>query len=133
MESRIRRKVYVRFGEGDTPYPKGSTVPTLRPDASRAPAGRCKHRWAKALLVQALTHVTQHSALPIEGLPTPYAFPRWRTYEATCQGPESSGKAVNGIAELLEPGLFVFWPTDKRTCWHCAYQEVALGPGLEEG
>ena len=30
MESRIRRKVYVRFGEGDTPYLKRSTVPTLR-------------------------------------------------------------------------------------------------------
>ena len=102
------------------------------PDASRAPAGRCKHRWAKTLLVQALTHVTQHSALPIEGLPTPYAFPRWRTYEATYQGPESGGELVNGIAELLEPGLFVFWPENKRTCWHCAYHEVALGPGLEE-
>src|SRR2546423_8758355 len=38
------------------------------PDASRAPGGRCKHRWAKALLVQALTHVVQHSALPVEGL-----------------------------------------------------------------
>ena len=87
-------------------------------DASRAPAGRCKHRWAKALLVQALT--------------TPYAFPRWRKYEATYQGPESGGEPVNGIAELLEPGLFVFWPTDQRTCWHSAYHEVALGPGIEE-
>jgi hypothetical protein len=38
-----------------------------------------------------------------------------------------------GIAEILEPGLFVFWPTDKRTCWHCAYHEVALGPGIDEG
>ena len=35
MESRIRRKVYVRFGEGDTPYPQGSTVPTLHPDGSQ--------------------------------------------------------------------------------------------------
>jgi hypothetical protein len=103
------------------------------PDASRAPKGRCKHRWAKALLVQALTHVVQHSALPVEGLPTPYAFPRWTKYEATYQGPESAGEPVNGIAELLEPGLFVFWPTDKRTCWHCVYHEVALGPGIEEG
>src|SRR5262245_27681141 len=102
------------------------------PDASRAPRGRCKHRWAKALLVQALTHLVQHSALPVEGLPTPYAFPRWTKYEATYQGPESNGAPVNGTAELLEPGLFVFWPTDKRTCWHCAYHEVALGPGIEE-
>src|SRR6266478_598028 len=39
------------------------------PDASRAPAGRCKHRWAKALLVQALTHIAQHSDLPVEELP----------------------------------------------------------------
>src|SRR5919201_4407027 len=37
------------------------------PDASRAPRGRCKHRWAKALFVQALTHVVQHSAQPVEG------------------------------------------------------------------
>ena len=102
------------------------------PDASRAPQGRCKHRWAKALLVQALTHLAQYSALPIEGLPTPYAFPRWTKYEATYQGLESDGESVNGIAELLEPGLFVFWPTDRRTCWHCAYHEVALGPGIEE-
>jgi hypothetical protein len=101
-------------------------------DASRAPAGRCKHRWAKALLVQALTHIAQHSALPVEELPTPYAFPRWRKYEATYQGPESGGEPIDGIAELLEAGLFVFWPTGKRTCWHCAYHEVALGPGIEE-
>lgn len=58
-------------------------------DASRAPAGRCKHRWAKALLVQALTYLAQHSGLPVEELPTPYAFPRWRKYEATYQGLES--------------------------------------------
>lgn len=102
------------------------------PDASRAPGGRCKHRWAKALLVQGLTHLVQRHALPVEGLPTPYAFPRWTKYEATYQGPESGGEPVNGIAELLEPGLFVFWPLDKRTCWHCAYHEVALGPGIEE-
>src|SRR5215468_8103928 len=102
------------------------------PDASRAPQGRCKHRWAKSLFVQTLTYLAQHSTLPIEGLPTPYAFPRWTKYEATYQGPESSGEPVNGIAELLEPGLFVFWPADRRTCWHCAYHEVALGPGIEE-
>jgi hypothetical protein len=38
MESRIRRKVYVRFGEGDTPHPQGSTVPTLQfdPDVFQA-------------------------------------------------------------------------------------------------
>ena len=35
MESRIRRKVYVRFGEGDTPYLKRSTVPTLLKDRIR--------------------------------------------------------------------------------------------------
>jgi hypothetical protein len=28
MESRMRGNVHVRFGEGDTPYPQGSTVPT---------------------------------------------------------------------------------------------------------
>jgi hypothetical protein len=49
MESRVRRKVQARFGEGDTPYPQGSTVPTLRPDHSRAQDGLCKHRRAKGL------------------------------------------------------------------------------------
>src|SRR5712692_9912377 len=29
MESRMHGNVQVRFGEGDTPYLKGSTVPTL--------------------------------------------------------------------------------------------------------
>jgi hypothetical protein len=101
-------------------------------DASRAPQGRCKHRWAKALMVQALTYLVQHSEPPADLLPQPYAFPRWTKYEATYQGPESGGEPVNGIAELLEPGLFVFWPADQRTCWHCAYHEVALGPGIEE-
>ena len=70
------------------------------PRRPRAPAGRCKHRWAKALLVQALTYIAQHSDLPVEELPTPYAFPRWKKYEATYQGPESHGEPVNGIAEL---------------------------------
>ena len=44
MESRIRRKVSVRFGEGDTPYPQGSTVPTLRKDFAKAPHSYCTHR-----------------------------------------------------------------------------------------
>jgi len=35
MESRLRRKVSVRFGEGDTPSLQGSTVPTLRKDRIR--------------------------------------------------------------------------------------------------
>src|SRR5262249_40587662 len=33
-------------------------------DATRAPDGRCKHRWAKALLVQALTSMAQHGEAP---------------------------------------------------------------------
>jgi hypothetical protein len=39
---------------------------------------------------------------------------------------------VNGIAEVLEPGWFFFQPTTGGDGWECAYQEVALGPGLEE-
>ncbi len=35
MESRMRGNVQVRFGEGDTPYLKGSTVPTLLKDRIR--------------------------------------------------------------------------------------------------
>lgn len=101
-------------------------------DATRAPARRCKHRWAKGLMVQALTYMVQHSEAPSDLLPQPYDFPQWTKYEATYQGPESGGEPVNGIAELLEPGLFVFWPEGARTCWHCAYHEVALGPGIED-
>ncbi|MGE3539376.1 MAG: hypothetical protein AB7N91_18330 [Candidatus Tectimicrobiota bacterium] len=101
-------------------------------DATRAPGGRCKHRWAKTLMVQALTHLAQHSGEPLTELPAPYAFPRWTRYEATYQGPESGGKPVNGIAEYLEPDLFLFRPEGKQTCWHCAYHEVALGPGIDD-
>jgi hypothetical protein len=97
-------------------------------DATRAPGGRCKHRWAKALLVQAV----QPSEALAARVPQPYDFPPWTKYEATYQGPASGGAPVNGIAELLAPGLFVFWPAGARTCWHCAYHEVALGPGIEE-
>jgi hypothetical protein len=102
-------------------------------DATWAPDGRCKHRWAKALMVQALTYMAQQSEAPDDVLPRPYDFPQWTKYEATYQGPESGGEPVNGIAELLEADLFVFWPEGARTCWHCAYHEVALGPGIEEG
>ena len=35
MESRMRGNVQVRFGEGDTPHLKGSTVPTLLSDGER--------------------------------------------------------------------------------------------------
>jgi hypothetical protein len=35
MESRVRGNVQARFGEGDTPYPQGSTVPTLLKDRLR--------------------------------------------------------------------------------------------------
>jgi hypothetical protein len=36
MESRVHGNVHARFGGGDTPYPKGSTVPTLRSISSTA-------------------------------------------------------------------------------------------------
>ena len=49
MESRVRRKVQARFGEGDTPYPQGSTVPTLRRDYEKAPHNLCKHRLSAAI------------------------------------------------------------------------------------
>jgi hypothetical protein len=39
----------VRFGEGDTPHPKGSTVPTLRKDFAKAPHNFCKHRPSAAI------------------------------------------------------------------------------------
>jgi hypothetical protein len=48
MESRVHGNVHARFGGGDTPYPKGSTVPTLRKDFPKAPQGLCKHRLGAA-------------------------------------------------------------------------------------
>jgi len=53
MESRVRGNVQARFGEGDTPYLKRSTVPTLRLDYSRAPDSWCKHRLAHAIAKRA--------------------------------------------------------------------------------
>jgi len=41
--------VQVRFGEGDTPHPQGSTVPTLRRDFEKAPHQFCKHRLSAAI------------------------------------------------------------------------------------
>ena len=77
MESRIRRKVYVRFGEGDTPYPQGSTVPTLRRDYEKAPHGFCKHRLSAAIArrAQELTKATLDAAtngeVTAQSQPTP--------------------------------------------------------------
>ena len=100
-------------------------------DSTRVRPGHCKHRWAKTLLTKALTYLAQHSIEPLDTLPAPYAFPRWRYYEATYQGPESGWEHVNGIAELIESGLFFFRPAGQATGWHCGYAEVALGPGIE--
>lgn len=101
-------------------------------DSRRAPEGRCKHRWAKLLLVWAQTHLAQHTGrrLP-DAPPTPYDFPRWRRYEATYQGPITAMQPVNGIAELVEPGWFFFQPTAGDYGWEAAYHEVALGAGLD--
>jgi hypothetical protein len=41
--------VQARFGEGDTPYLHGSTVPTLRRDYEKAPHQLCKHRLGAAI------------------------------------------------------------------------------------
>jgi hypothetical protein len=41
--------VQARFGEGDTPYLQGSTVPTLRRDYDKAPHQFCKHRLSAAI------------------------------------------------------------------------------------
>jgi hypothetical protein len=102
------------------------------PDSERAPDGRCKHRWAKELLVRAQTYLAQTTRRRIPEAPnTPYEFPRWTRYEATYQGPHTAMQPVNGIAELLEPGQFFFQPADGGDGWECPYHEVALGPGIE--
>ena len=104
------------------------------PSSRYAPEGRCKHWWAKRLLVWAQTYLAQTTGMRIPDAPaTPYIFPRWTRYAATYQGPYTAMRPANGIAELLEPGWFFFQPTAGGEGWECAYHEVALGPGLEEG
>ncbi len=101
----------------------------------QAPAGRCKHRWAKALYTRALTYVVQQAeALPVEveTLTAPYDFPGWQRYQATYQGPMTGWQRCNGVAEVLEAGLFFFLPDDVPGGWHATYDEVALGPGIED-
>jgi hypothetical protein len=96
--------------------------------------GRCKHWWAKCLLVWAQTFLAQTTDVRIPEAPeTPYTFPQWTRYAATYQGWQSAMQPVNGTAELLEPGWFFFQPEAGGEGWECAYHEVALGPGLEEG
>jgi hypothetical protein len=104
------------------------------PNSRYAPQGRCKHWWAKRLLVWAQTAHAQNTVLDIPQAPaTPYDFPRWTRYAATYQGPQTAMQPVNGIAELLEPGWFFFQPEASEDGWECPYEEVALGPGLDEG
>jgi len=104
------------------------------PNSRYAPEGRCKHWWAKRLLVWAQTFLAQTTERRIPDAPaTSYDFPRWTRYAATYQGPYTALQPVNGIAELLEPGWFFFQPAAGGEGWECAYHEVALGPGLAEG
>ena len=74
-ESRIRRKVYVRFGEGDTPYPQGSTVPTLRKDYEKAPSHWCKHRIAAGLYKRATALIQRQMGGTHNGQVAPEAVP----------------------------------------------------------
>ena len=101
------------------------------PNSRYVPEGRCKHWWAKRLLVWAQTFLAQTTDLRIPDAPaTSYAFPRWTRYAATYQGPHTAMQPVNGIAALLELGWFFFQPAVGGDGWECAYHEVALGPGL---
>jgi hypothetical protein len=58
----VHGNVHARFGGGDTPYPKGSTVPTLRKDFPKAPAQFCKHRLAFGICKRATMLVQQRLA-----------------------------------------------------------------------
>lgn len=98
--------------------------------AFRAPAGRCKHRWATCLLRKALAHLAAHPVDPLgDDLPTPYPFPQWTRYAATYVGPQTR-EPVNGIATRQADGGFAFVPDGGDTAWGCDYAAVALGPGL---
>jgi hypothetical protein len=95
--------VQARFGEGDTPYLQGSTVPTLRRDYEKAAHNLCKHRLSAAIArrAQELTkakladtngHTEPHSQLtpkqpeaPITPLPE---APVSITLKATLHGHE---------------------------------------------
>jgi hypothetical protein len=83
MESRVRRKVQARFGEGDTPYPQGSTVPTLRDDVhfQKAPQGLCKHRLSVYLarrVLQLMQPPAPDGLNPVESTPAPAPLPEAR-------------------------------------------------------
>ena len=76
MESRVRRKVQARFGEGDTPYPQGSTVPTLRSDMHYNQPRWCKHQLAMFLSQRVLSLMHQPPAPVIPPEPAPAVAPQ---------------------------------------------------------
>jgi hypothetical protein len=80
------------------------------PDASRAPEGRCKHRWAKCLtkrairLVQDQTHPLRHAYHLVDG--------------------------VEGHARVLADGRAVFHPGGHKHSLVVPLADLCLGPVL---
>jgi len=97
-------------------------------DYAVAPHGRCKHRWAKALLTKAYTHLHQRSEEPLDDTACPYSFPEtFTTFAATYIG---HGEHINGVARKVDDREFYFTPEGLDTGGLCDYSEVALGPGI---
>jgi hypothetical protein len=93
-----------------------------------APRHRCKHKWAKALLTKAYTALHQHREEPLEDTACPYSFPdTFTTFAATYVG---HGARINGTARRVDDREFSFTPEGLETGTRCAYQDVALGPGI---
>jgi hypothetical protein len=82
------------------------------PDVQRAPEGRCKHRYAKALYKAALAAMKRH--------PGPQ---RWyATYTAP------SGEAIPGVAELdTQMACYLFIPDDGGEPLYPALAALSLG------
>lgn len=81
-------------------------------DVAHAPAGRCKHRWAKALYKAALATVRRH--------PGPERW--WATYYAP------DGAAIPGVAVwCVGKQCYLFIPEDGQAPLYPALQALCLG------
>lgn len=84
------------------------------PDEQRAPGGRCKHMWAKALAKRA-HEACAHPGVPITTLRHGYHM--------------ASGE--EGHARILSDGRVAFYPGGHKYSFVCVADEVCLGPPLD--
>jgi hypothetical protein len=95
--------VQVRFGEGDTPYPKGSTVPTLPGDGKSSGEGVRGKRLTKARGHRGESDGAEESA------PRKAGDPRMRT--------DGEGPSPSGRSEQRYPANAQAVHGELRVCW----------------